>query len=117
MKAPERECLDAILQGVVSESCRAALEARSIKAIVDFEVKANRKKVDWSFSHGGFDSLADDFFILNEYLSAAGHERLVARLHITPHLGRVPLQKLTPQQVQAWLNQLQKEGAFAQRPT
>jgi integrase len=34
----------------------------------------------------------------------------VVRLHITPHLGRVPLQKLTPQQVQAWLNKLQKDG-------
>ena len=34
----------------------------------------------------------------------------VVRLHIEPHLGRVSLQKLTPQQVQAWLNQLQRAG-------
>jgi len=34
----------------------------------------------------------------------------VVRLHILPPLGRVPLQKLSPQHVQTWLNDLQRSG-------
>ncbi len=34
----------------------------------------------------------------------------VIRLHVVPTLGPVPLQKLRPQQVQAWLNGLQRAG-------
>jgi ATP-dependent protease ClpP protease subunit len=60
----------------IGKLSRAKLEANSIKAIVDFEVKTNRKDPDWSFTQGGFTGLADDFFLLNEYLSTAGHERL-----------------------------------------
>lgn len=55
---------------------RAKVEAKRLKAIIDFEVKANRKRADWSFTNGGLDSVANDFFLLNEYLSTAGHERL-----------------------------------------
>ncbi|NOT26038.1 MAG: hypothetical protein HOP16_08035 [Acidobacteria bacterium] len=74
-----KSLFDTILKktaGGVGKLSRAKLEANSIKAIVDFEVKANRKNVDWSFAQGGLESLADDFFILDEYLSTAGHERL-----------------------------------------
>ncbi len=39
----------------------------------------------------------------------ASYEQVV-RLHIEPYLGRVPLQKLMPQQVQAWLNDRLKAG-------
>jgi integrase len=35
------------------------------------------------------------------------------RLHIVPGIGRYPLQKLTPQHVQRWLNEHQKAGASA----
>jgi hypothetical protein len=55
---------------------RATLEANRIKAIVDFEVRANAGKTDWSFTDGGLESVADDFFLLNEYVSTAEHERL-----------------------------------------
>lgn len=34
--------------------------------------------------------------------------RQVIRLHITPHIGHVVLQKLTPQQVQAWMAEVGK---------
>lgn len=34
----------------------------------------------------------------------------VVRLHIAPNLGRVALQRLTPHQVQTWLNDRQKAG-------
>ena len=36
--------------------------------------------------------------------------RNMIRLHIAPNLGRVPLQKLTPQHLQAWINDRQKAG-------
>lgn len=41
--------------------------------------------------------------------------RDTVRLHITPTLGRIPLTKLTPQQVQKWLNDL-RGAAAASRP-
>lgn len=47
---------------------RAQAEAVQIKAIVDFELRKNKKKKDWSFEKGGLDNLADDFFLLNEFL-------------------------------------------------
>jgi hypothetical protein len=54
----------------------AQIEAMKIKAIVDFELKINKKDPSWTFSRGGLQSVADDFYLLNEHLSAAGHERL-----------------------------------------
>ncbi len=32
----------------------------------------------------------------------------IIRLHVTPYIGRLPVQKLAPQHVQLWLNTLQK---------
>lgn len=55
---------------------RAQIEAESIKGIVDYEVELNTHDANWSFTDGGLNSLADDFFLLNEYLSSAGNERL-----------------------------------------
>ena len=75
-----RNLYDTILSKVrsddVGEMTRAQLEADSIKAIVDFELKAHENDPSWTFTRGGIESLADDFFLLNEYLSTAGHERL-----------------------------------------
>ena len=34
----------------------------------------------------------------------------VIRLHVEPNLGRIPVQRLAPQHVQRWLNELQKAG-------
>jgi ATP-dependent protease ClpP protease subunit len=61
----------------LGKSSRARFEANSIKAIVDFEVKAHKANPEWSFIRGGIGSLSDDLFLLNEYLSTAGHERLL----------------------------------------
>jgi integrase len=36
--------------------------------------------------------------------------RQISRLHIVPQLGRIPLQKLAPQHVQQWINDLSKSG-------
>ena len=61
----------------IEQGSRAEFEARSIKAIVDFEVEANRSNPEWSFIGEGLASVADDLFLVNEYISAAGHERLL----------------------------------------
>lgn len=55
---------------------QAEIEAERIKAMVDFEVATNKDNKGWTFTQGGLDNLTDDFFLLNEYLSATGHERL-----------------------------------------
>ena len=39
-----------------------------------------------------------------------GSYQQVIRLHITPYLGHHPIQKLTPQHVQAWTNELSRSG-------
>ena len=53
---------------VDSVKTKAQFEAIQIKAIVDFEVRNNKKNKDWSFEGGGLNSLTYDFFLLNEYL-------------------------------------------------
>src|SRR5262249_21149398 len=60
---------------------------------------------------------------LNQWLTESAKPRLrprtfvsysqVVRLHIIPNIGRVSLQKLSPQQVQIWLNDLGKAGLSA----
>ncbi len=55
---------------------KAQLEAQIIKAIVDFELRANKKEPSWSFKLHGIDRLADDFYLLDEYLSSYGTKRL-----------------------------------------
>jgi integrase len=57
---------------------------------------------------------------LNRWLADCARQRLrprtflsysqMVRLHIVPTLGRVPLQRLTPQHVQAWLNERHRAG-------
>jgi len=54
----------------------AQMEAKQIKAIVDFEVRTNTKDPSWSFKEGGMGRLADDFFLLNEYLESYTSDRL-----------------------------------------
>ena len=54
----------------------AQVEARRLKAIVDFEVSSNKKTLEWSFKDGGLSRLADDFFLLNEYLQTHTTERI-----------------------------------------
>jgi ATP-dependent protease ClpP protease subunit len=54
----------------------AQIEADCIKAIVEFELKRNKNDPSWNFKKGGIGQLVDDFFLLNEYLSNYGSERL-----------------------------------------
>jgi ATP-dependent protease ClpP protease subunit len=54
------------------------LEAARIKAIVDFEVASNRSDSTWSFkADNGLGRIADDFFLLNEYLDTHATDRLL----------------------------------------
>jgi ATP-dependent protease ClpP protease subunit len=53
----------------IDSKTQAEFEAHQIKAIVDFELRKNKKNEDWNFEKGGLDALTDDFFILHEYLN------------------------------------------------
>ena len=44
----------------------------------------------------------------------ATYEAAIER-HLIPHIGRVPLSKLSPQHLQAWLRHLEESGVSAQR--
>jgi ATP-dependent protease ClpP protease subunit len=71
--------LDSVLKRAktdLSKRSIAEVEADSIKAIVAFEVKTNKKNPKWSFRAGGIGRLADDFFLLNEYVMTYSSERL-----------------------------------------
>jgi ATP-dependent protease ClpP protease subunit len=49
-------------------------EASQIKAIVDFELKNNKRKKGWSFTSQGIHLLTDDFLLLNEYIATLKEE-------------------------------------------
>lgn len=58
------------------------LEVDQIKAIVDFEVRSNKKKGNWKFETEGIHRLSDDFFLVNQFISffeGEVFERLVLR--------------------------------------
>jgi ATP-dependent protease ClpP protease subunit len=48
---------------------KAGREAFRIKQIIEFELRKNRSRADWSFENGGLNTISDDFFLLNEYLA------------------------------------------------
>jgi ATP-dependent protease ClpP protease subunit len=52
------------------------VEAARIKAIVDFEVAENKPNPGWTFKDGGLTRLAEDFFLIAEYLESQQSERI-----------------------------------------
>ena len=54
------------------------LEVDQIKAIMEFEVRANKKVEDWNFETEGIHRLTEDFFLLNEYLATFQADRFKA---------------------------------------
>jgi ATP-dependent protease ClpP protease subunit len=54
----------------------AEIEADNLKAIIAFELKSNKKNPKWSFRTEGLGRLADDFFLLNEYVTTYSSDRL-----------------------------------------
>ncbi len=64
------------VKGDVEKMGTAQLQAVFLKAIVEYELKANRQDPSWSFSGGGIERLTDDFFLLNEYMGVFSGDRL-----------------------------------------
>jgi len=60
----------------IPSASEAQIESDCIKAIVEFGLQRNKKNQSWSFKRGGIGQLVDDFFLLNEYMSNLGSERL-----------------------------------------
>ena len=54
----------------------AQLEADAIKAIVDFELARNKGNPQWRFRTGGIGQVAEDFFILQEYMNNYNSDHL-----------------------------------------
>jgi len=54
----------------------AKREASRIKAIVDYEVKSNKKNKSWTFQGDGLNRLNDDFFLLSEHLASSENDRI-----------------------------------------
>lgn len=74
-----RELFDTVqkkAKGDLEKMSAAQLQAASLKAIVEYELKANRHDPSWSFTGGGIERLTDDFFLLNEYIGGFSGERL-----------------------------------------
>jgi hypothetical protein len=75
-----RDLVDTVLKrksaATIAKQSVAELEADHIKAIVAFELKNNKKNPKWSFRTEGLGRLADDFFLLNEYVTTYSSDRL-----------------------------------------
>src|SRR5271157_5888580 len=54
----------------------AKADAEALKAIIEYELKANKNDPSWSFRGGGIERLTDDFFLFHEYLSGFAGGRL-----------------------------------------
>ena len=73
-----RDLFDTVLKrvkGNFAKMSMAQAEGIAIKAIVEFECKANKGDANWSFRGGGMERLNEDFFLFNEYLSDLGGGR------------------------------------------
>lgn len=55
---------------------QASVEAKQIKAIIDFELEANKDDPNWNFRFGGLAKVTEDFHILTEYLEGKQDDRL-----------------------------------------
>jgi ATP-dependent protease ClpP protease subunit len=55
---------------------RAKQEARTIKAIVDFEIASNKNDVNWTFKDGGLTRVVEDFFLVSEYVEEEQSDRI-----------------------------------------
>jgi ATP-dependent protease ClpP protease subunit len=69
----------------------ATVEADRIRAIIDFELSANKSDVKWTFKDGGgLSRLVEDFYLIAEYIETQQSERLK---HWCLNLGRMSLSK------------------------
>jgi hypothetical protein len=73
-----RELFNSVLKrvkGNLTQMSIAQAEGIALKAIVEYEVKANKGDKQWSFRGDGLGRLNEDFFLFNEYLSDIGTGR------------------------------------------
>jgi hypothetical protein len=54
----------------------AKIEAKRLKAIIDFEVESHKDDKDWTFEGQGLSRLSEDFFLLNEHLASSQDARI-----------------------------------------
>ena len=66
----------------------ASIEAKRIKALVDFEVSSNKKVKNWTFQGAGLTQLTEDFFLLNDQLSGNQSNRIN---HLCNQWGKLAL--------------------------
>jgi hypothetical protein len=72
---------------------RAIVEARTIKAIVDFELANNKDDATWTFKDGGLTRVVEDFFLVSEYVEGEQSDRFrqwclsLGRLSLTTEEG------------------------------
>jgi len=88
-------------RGVVSEKLKVAL-----RDLQRGKPLPNERQTVGQFLDGWLRDVAKPRLRASTYES---YDRMV-RLHIIPAIGRVPLAKLTPQQVQTWLNDQRTSG-------
>lgn len=62
-------------KAIKASSTVPQLEADTIKRLVDFELRRNKKSATWSFRDIGIGQLADDFFLFDELISSYGRDR------------------------------------------
>lgn len=61
--------LKAWKSNVKNQNSLASIEARHLHAIINYEVKLHKKDRTWSFQRSGLQRLAEDFFLLTEYIN------------------------------------------------
>jgi len=89
-------------QGTRAPERRAKMEARIIKAIVDFEMANSKNDPNWTFKDGGLTRLVEDFFLVSEYVEGEQSDRV---RHWCLSLGKLSLTK----EELAELDQIQDE--------
>jgi ATP-dependent protease ClpP protease subunit len=88
----------------------AELDADAIKAIVDFELKRNKHTPDWGFRTAGIGQVAEDFFLLQEYMSTHNSDHLRAWCKLW---GRWLLTEEQVAKIEKMSGDEQKERAFS----
>ncbi len=75
-----RDRYDSLINSVVKKThkskSKTKTEANRLKAIIDFEKENNKKDRRWTFRSEGMNRIADDFFLINEYLTISESPRI-----------------------------------------
>jgi len=93
----------------IDSATKAEIEADAIRAIVSFELQRNKHNPNWRFSTVGIGQVAEDFFILQEYMNSydSDHLRTWCKLW-----GRWLLGQRRVEEIEALPDDEQKQQAF-----